>query len=149
MTATWTPGTGVKVESHIRIARPPAQTFAYLTDLESWHWWGGGLVSMTRLTPGTLRKGTEVQQVTRRRGRERTTQLEIVELVKDRELRLVGKDQAATFRLEPVEAGTRLTCEVAVPATGVSALIFRVLLRRFLAADLRKFKRAVEAVPID
>jgi hypothetical protein len=145
MTATWTPQTRVTVHAHVKVARPPARTFAYLTDFGSWHWWGGGLVSMTKVTPGPLRKGTELQQVTRRRGRERTTQLEVVELAKDRELKIAGKDLAAAFRLEPLDAGTRVTCEVAVPASGVSALIYRVLLRRFLAADLRKFKRSVEA----
>jgi uncharacterized protein YndB with AHSA1/START domain len=145
VTATWTPETRVTVHAHVRVARPPAKTFAYLTDFESWHWWGGGLVSMTRMTPGALRKGTELEQVTRRRGRERTTRLEIVELVKDRVLAIAGKDLAATFRLEPLEGATRVTCEVSVPASGISALFYRVVLRRFLAADLRKFKRSVEA----
>jgi uncharacterized protein YndB with AHSA1/START domain len=149
VTATSTPETRVKVQAHVKIARPPARTFAYLTDFESWHWWGGGLVSMTKVTPGAARKGTEVRQVTRRRGRERTTQLKIVELVQDRVLTLEGTDLAATFRLEPSEAGTQLTCEVVVPASGMLALLYRVLLRRFVAADLRKFKRAVEAAQID
>ena len=149
MTAPSTPQTRVKVQAHVKIARPPAKAFAYLTDFESWHWWGGGLVSMTKVTPGAPRKGTEVRQVTHRRGRERTTQLKIVELVKDRALTLEGTDMAATFRLEPFEAGTRVTCEVVVPASGVSALLYRVLLRRFVAGDLRKFKRAVEAAQID
>jgi uncharacterized protein YndB with AHSA1/START domain len=148
VTAIRTPGSRVSVQATVSIARPPAETFVYLTDFESWHWWGGGLVSMTKVTPGAPRTGTEVQQVTRRRGRERTTQLEIVELVNDRALTLEGKDLAATFRLEPLNAGTRVTCEVAVPAGGVSALIYRIFLRRFVAGDLRKFKRAVEAAQI-
>ena len=146
MTATTTPGSRVTVQAQVRIAGPPAKTFAYLTDFGSWHWWGGGLMSMTKVTPGAVRKGTELQQLTRRRGRERTTRLEIVDLVKDRALTLMGDDLVAAFRLEPLEPGTRVTCEVAVPASGVSALIYRVMLRRFLASDLRKFKRSVEAV---
>ena len=148
MTVIGAPGTGVTVQANVKIARPPAKTFAHLIDVESWHWWGGGQVSMKKVTPGPLRKGSQVQQVTRRRGRERTTQLEIIDLVKDRALAITGKDMVATFRLEPVEARTRVTCEVTVPASGVSALVYRVLLRRFLAADLRKFKRSVEAEPI-
>jgi uncharacterized protein YndB with AHSA1/START domain len=143
------PESRVKVKAQVKIARPPAKTFAYLTDFESWHWWGGGHVSMKKVTPGAPRQGTEVEQVVSRRGRERTTKLEIVELVRDRALTLVGKDMETTFRLEPLGPGTRVICEVAVPASGVSALVYRVVLRRLVAADLRKFRKAVEAAKID
>jgi uncharacterized protein YndB with AHSA1/START domain len=139
----------VRVNAQVRIARPPAKTFAYLTDFDSWHWWGGGHVSMKKVTPGAPRKGTEVNQVVRRRGRESTVRLGVADLVQDRALTLAGKDLEASFRLEPVGAGTRVTCEVAVPARGVSALIYRVVLRRLVAADLRKFRRAVEALGSD
>jgi uncharacterized protein YndB with AHSA1/START domain len=143
------PESRVKVKAQVKIARPPAKTFAYLTDFGSWHWWGGGHVSMNKVTPGAPGKGTEVEQVVSRRGRERTIKLEIVELVKDRSLTLAGKDLEAAFRLEPLGAGTRVTCEVAVPASGVSALLYRVVLKRLVAADLRKLRRSVEALRSD
>jgi len=146
--ATSAPASRVKVRAQVKIGRPPAKTFACLTDFDSWHWWGGGHVSMNKVTPGAPRKGTQVAQVAHRRGREHTARLEIVELVKDRSLTLSGNDLETTFRLEPAGTGTRITCEVAVRASGVSALIYRVVLKRLLAADLRKFRRAVEAATI-
>lgn len=149
MTATSAPESRVKVKAQVKIARPPAKTFACLTDFESWHWWGGGHVSMKKVTPGAPRTGTQIEQVARRRGRDHTARLEIVELVNDRSLTLAGNDLETTFRLEPAGTGTRVICEVAVRAGGVSALIYRVVLKRLLAADLRKFRRAVEAAPID
>jgi uncharacterized protein YndB with AHSA1/START domain len=147
--ATSGPASQIKVRTQVKIGRPPAKTFACLTDFESWQWWGGGHVSMNKVTPGAPREGTELEQVAQRRGREHTARLEIVELVKDRSLTLAGNDLETTFRLEPAGTGTRVTCEVAVRASGVPALIYRVVLRRLLAADLRKFRRAVEAAPID
>ena len=49
------------------------------------------------------------------------------------------------FTLEPNEAGTHLNASFEVDASGVSALLYRLFLKRFVASDLRKFKALVDA----
>jgi hypothetical protein len=99
---------------------------------------------MEEITPGPPRVGGRLRQVTAQRGKETSTELEITELTPNRALRIRYPNLDAHFKLDNAGAGTRLVSSVEVEAGGLLALIYRLLLKRFLAADLRRFKRLVE-----
>jgi len=129
------------------VNRPIAEVFGHLTEFDLWPAWSGGrLKSMTQMTSGAPGPGTELLQVFRRGARTTETQVEITELVENSALALESRGYRARFTLEAARDATRVECHVEVDAHGVMALVYRLLLPRFIATDLRKFRRLVEAL---
>lgn len=136
----------IKINVHVMINRPPAQVFAELTDLGKWPQWGGNLVSMKQISAGPLRVGSQFRQVTRV-GRKLTESLvEITEYAPNQTFGIKHPYFDGSFPLEPAKPGTRINGRFEAEATGLMALMYRLLLRRFVMADLRKFKGLVEAM---
>jgi len=130
----------------IGINRPPSEVFAALTDFGKWPQWGGGnLVSMEQISPGPLQVGSQLRQVNKTGGKPAETLVQVTDFAPDQALALERPNLRAAFTLEPIEAATYLNASFEVEASGVSALLYRLLLKRFVASDLRKFKALVDA----
>ena len=130
----------------IVINRPPAEVFAWLIDFGKWPQWGGGnLVSMEQISPGPLQVGSQFRQVNKIGRKPTETRVQVTHFVPDQTLGIERPNLRGTFTLEPIEAGTRLSADFAVEATGFSVLMYRVFLKQFVTSDLRKFKALVEA----
>lgn len=130
----------------VLINRPPVEVFARLIDFDQWPQWGGGnLVSMEQVSPGPLQAGAQLRQVNKLGGKPTATLVQVTHLVPNEALGIERSNLRGTFTLEPIPTGTRLSANFAVEATGLSAPLYRMFLKQFVASDLRKFKALVEA----
>lgn len=120
-----------------------------LTDFREWPKWGSQLVSMEKVTPGQLHVGTQIRQITRRGAQSVSTIVEITGFTSNHTLAIKSPDLAAVFTVAPARVGSRLVSAVEVEARGVGALMYRVMLKQFLAGDLRRFKHIVETRPVE
>ena len=137
----------ISAEVAVLVNRPIAEVFAHLIEFDLWPAWGGGrLESMTQVTPGPPGPGTELRQVFRRGAQKTETLVEITALVENSALALKSRGFQARYALESIGDGTRVGCRAEVDAHGAMALVYRLLLPRFIKTDLRKFKRLVEAL---
>ena len=135
----------IAVQSHIVIHAPPVRVFAALVDLENWPRWGGNLASMERIGDEHLRIGSQFRQVTKGGRTPRESLVEVTEYVAGQCFGIKGPNLKGVFTLEAVQPGTRLHARFAVEASGPAALMYRLMLQRFVAADLRKFRKWVES----
>ena len=139
----------IHVRVEVDINRLPSEVFLRLIDFAEWPKWGSQLVSMEKVTPGPLQVGTQIRQISRRGAQSASTIVHITDLTANQSLGIKSPDLAAVFTIAPAGAWSRLASEVDVEAHGVAALMYRVLLKQFLAGDLRRFKRLVETRPIE
>lgn len=134
--------THAQADVSILIDRPPDDVFARLIDFGTWPQWGGGnLISMEQVSAGPLQVGTQLRQMNGTGNKAIETLVQVTQLVPGRALGIERPDLRGTFTLEPVATGTRLSASFEVEATGFSALMYRLLLKQFVAADLRKFEQ--------
>jgi uncharacterized protein YndB with AHSA1/START domain len=128
------------------INRPPAEVFTELTNFGQWPQWGGGnLVSMEQISPGPLQVGSQLRQMNKTGRKPTETLVQVTQLMPDQTLGFERPNLHGTFTLEPIEVGTRLNASFKVEASGLSAPMYRLFLKQFVASDLRKFKALVEA----
>ena len=135
-------------EHTIEITRPPATVFPYLTEPEQLKRWVGGLTTFDPVDGESAHVGARSRQVMVIGGKEWKLDGELTALEPDRlvQARMVGKGFAATtsYRLEPLESGTRLTATV---ESEFSLLVGRLLgalvsreAQKKLRADLARSK---------
>ena len=130
----------------IIINRPPAEVFAWLTDFDTWPQWGGGnLVSMKQVSTGPLQAGSQLRQVNQTGRKPTETLVQVTDFVPDRTFGIERPNLRGTFTLEPVMTGTQLNAVFEVDAAGLSALMYRLFIKRFVMNDLRKLKALIEA----
>ncbi len=130
----------------IVIHRAPAEVFAALTDFGNWPQWGGGnIVSVEQISPSPLQAGSQLRQVNKTGRQSTETLVQVTDFAPDQALAIERQNLRGAFTLEATEAGTRLNASFEVESSGFSALMYRLLLKQFLASDLRKFKALVEA----
>ena len=130
----------------IIINRPPAEVFAWLTDFDTWPQWGGGnLVSMKQVSAGPLQAGSQLRQVNQTGRKPTETLVQVTDFVPDRTFGIERPNLRGTFTLEPVMTGTQLNAVFEVDAAGLSALMYRLFIKRFVMNDLRKLKALIEA----
>jgi uncharacterized membrane protein len=149
------PGYEVRVprfEQEVRIGRPPADVFTYLTDLANLPEWQGSVVEVRRDDDGPLRTGARFTEVRRLAGRRLESTVEVVTLDPDRELtlRAIAGPAPGTVRhvLEPDSEGTRLRIVGELAGGGLRGLAGPLLeraARREVENDLRRLKRLLEA----
>lgn len=136
----------IQTSVSISINCPPPEVFGELINFSRWPQWGGGsLVSMEQVSAGPLQVGAQLRQVNGTGDKATETLVQVTQLAPRWTLGIARPDLHATFTLEPVETGTRLNAAFEVEATGFRALMFRLLLKQFVIADLRKFKRPMSA----
>lgn len=130
----------------IIINRPPAEVFAWLTDFDTWPQWGGGnLVSMKQVSAGPLQAGSQLRQVNQTGRKPTETLVQVTDFVPDQTFGIERPNLRGTFALEPVTTGTQLNAVFEVNAAGLSALMYRLFIKRFVMNDLRKLKALIEA----
>ncbi len=135
----------ITINAHMVIHAPPAQVFAQLTDIDKWPQWGGNLESMEQISAGSLQVGSQIRQVTKRGRKPGESIIDVSEYVPGSRFGIKGQNLEGTFMLEPVDADTRLNARFEVEATGFMAVMYKLMLKRFVMTDLRQFKRMVES----
>lgn len=137
-------------ESQLPIARPPAEVFAFVSDMTNGPRWQTGLHEVRRLTPGPLRVGTEHDFVRRFAGREVASRNRFVAFDPDRFVAFEFPQGWVTGRgsyaVEPDgNGGCVLTSRVELHPRGVMRLA-QPLLARVLRRDVRRDDETLRAV---
>lgn len=139
----------ISQESHLPIARPPAEVFAFVSDMTNAPRWQSGLREVRRLTPGPLRVGTEHDFVRRFAGREVASRNRFVAFDPDRFVAFEFPQGWVTGRgsylVEPDgHGGCLLTAHVDLEFKGAMRLA-QPLLARVLRRDVQRDDEALKA----
>jgi hypothetical protein len=135
----------ISVMPDIVIRAAPGRVFARLSDVESWPDWGGNLISMKMISEGPLQVGSRLQQVAKGGRNPTTSILEVTKYAPEQSFGIKGPNLEGVFSLEPLEADTRLHARFTVEASGLAAVMYRLMLKRYVVTDLRTFKKLVES----
>jgi len=144
----------VSVEVETRIARPPADVFAALTDVEHWPAWliASGILRVERLDPGPLATGSRLRISQTVAGRSAVLDGAVAVLAPGAAFGLRGKDKdGVTIEIGAVlvagEMATLLRWSVQV-GLPLRYRMFESMVapqaRRAAALDLEAFKRRLE-----
>jgi carbon monoxide dehydrogenase subunit G len=133
----------------IEIARPPADVFAYLADLDNLPRWQPTIRELQ--WEGELREGSQFEETRELLGRRARSRLEVTALEPPREFSIQVVDGpvplAVRHLLEPTAAGTRLTLEAEGEVGGLMRLAAPIAERaaaRQASQDLERLKRLIE-----
>ncbi len=106
----------------INTPRPPAETFAYLSDFSTTEEWDPGVVTAERLGDAPIGKGTEFRVVADFLGRKAALTYRIVEFEPGRALTLRGENATVVsldrITCEPSDGGTRVTYDADLALKG-------------------------------
>ena len=131
----------MRVTESIRIARPPEDVWAVVSDLDTHAEWRPAIVELTQVSPGPLEVGSRLREVLRWRGRELELDDVVTGLEPPRRLAIHGGWSAADFDLElllePEGDGTRVTMDWPLHP---KSLLMRVA-TPFLGGTMRKATR--------
>jgi uncharacterized protein YndB with AHSA1/START domain len=143
--------TALDVRAAIEIARPPEDVAAYEFDPANDPEWIGGVRTAEQLTDGPIAVGARVRRRGGFLGRPIEWVMDIVDHVPARRLAMheirSPFPMDVTYELAPAPNGTRASIRIQGQAGGVYAVLgplTPLMVRRSLAADLRRLKRAVE-----
>ncbi|MCP3855898.1 MAG: hypothetical protein GY698_14370 [Actinomycetia bacterium] len=130
----------------IRINRPVADVYAYLSDLEHTPEWNWAITNTAKTTAGPVAVGTRYQQ-TRTSPRPETETLEITALDVDRHIEVRGTLAALPARLSydlhEIDNATELTNTVTLEPHGplrLAAPVMRISIKHAVADNLDKLK---------
>jgi uncharacterized membrane protein len=134
------------------VDRPVEAVYDYLVDLERGREWMPGVRESQVLTAGPLRVGTRFRDRRVAGGRERVTDIEVVEVVPGRrhavQLSTLGMTMRFAFDLAPVgDSRTLVEYEAALTSPLVVRPLLAVVARAVESEDddiLERFKRAAE-----
>lgn len=131
----------MRVTESIRIARPPADVWAVVSDLETHPEWRPAIVELTQVSAGPLAVGSRLREVLRWRGRKLELDDVVTALEPPRRLALSGGWSAAEFDLElvlePDGNGTVVTMDWPLRP---KSLLMRIA-APFLGGTMRKATR--------
>ncbi len=103
----------IQGEVVFRVARPPAEAWTVLADLERAPEWVPDLIEVTKLTPGEVGVGTRYHEIVEMSGNRTEAELEVTTFDPPRTFAHAGQGGpasfSATFTLEPDEGGTKVT----------------------------------------
>jgi uncharacterized membrane protein len=143
------------VISHsIEIARPPAEVFAYIDQLDRHGEWQETIAAVRVLTEGPTRVGTRVVETRKVPGGDRDVTYEITEQDPPRRQSWQGIDgpvrSRGTVIVEPLDGGTRsrLTIELDLVGHGAGRLVAPLARHeagRHLPEDVQRLKELLEA----
>jgi hypothetical protein len=145
----------ISQESQLPIDRPPAEVFAFVSDMTNAPRWQNGLHEVRRLTPGPLRVGTEHDFVRRFAGREVASRNRFVAFESGRFVAFEFPQGSITgrgsYQVEPDgHGGSLLTSRVELEPKGVLRLAQPVLarvLRRDVRRDDQALRTLLEGLP--
>lgn len=140
-----------KIASTVTIARPPADVYGFLLDLDKNHT-DPTVESVTKSPEGPTAAGTSFH-FTHSRGPKQTS-MRYTSVTQDREIAFEGKvgplRPLGTFRFEVAEGGTRLSVAVAANPVGPLKLLSPLVNRmgqRIWNERLEHIKSALESSP--
>ena len=142
----------IRAEKSIVIGRSVEDVFAYVGDQTNAVHWQAGIVEVRRLTDGPSGLGTRHTIVRTFMGRRLAVENEYTAFEPGR--RIVFRTTSgpmpleASYLVEPVAEGTRVTSTIAMEASGFVSLaepLIAVSLRREMDAAFRELKRLMEA----
>jgi uncharacterized protein YndB with AHSA1/START domain len=140
----------VKVEHEVTIARPPADVFAYLTDLTRIPEWQATAIE-GRLESDRLEEGARAVEVRKFLGRTMESSLSVTAYEPDRRFAAEVVSGPVSFRidhvLEPRDGGTQVTFTIEGEPGGFFRFAEPVVarqVRRQVADDLRMLKLRLE-----
>ena len=128
----------------IEIAAPADEVFSTLADVTSWPAWASNLESFQPMSPGPVTQGSRLLHVSRRGNRRIETSFEVTDDDPPRRFAIASASLRCSFDLSPTPASTNMTSRFEVAASGPAAIMYRLLLRWWAAADLRRFKDFAE-----
>jgi hypothetical protein len=127
----------IRFSNSVDIARPRAEVFAYLSDLEHTPEWNWAISSTRKISVGPVGVGTRYQQ-TRLVPRPAVEELTVTQLVPDSRVEIVGDLVSyrahLTYELESTASGTRLTNSVELDPSGALRLVGGLLTGRIQTA---------------
>jgi hypothetical protein len=135
----------VTVTTELVIRASPGQVFKRLCAVERWPEWGSNLVSMKMISDGPLRAGSRLQQVAKNGRNPTTSVLEVTAFDPDQSFGIKGPNLEGAFTLEALGADTRLRARFTVEARGLAAVLYRLMLQRYVETDLRTLRTLVES----
>jgi carbon monoxide dehydrogenase subunit G len=114
-----------KFSHTVEIARPPAEVFPWLLEVDKVPRWTGHLETYERLDDGALGRGSRVRQVLDVSGRRIDVELEITSYdppsAAETRFSTNGIEVVNAYALEAAGAGTRLTQSVDAKPSGLAA----------------------------
>ena len=140
-----------------RTIRAPAElVFRAVSDVRGLPGTVPAIVRVELLSERTSGVGTRFRETRRMKGKETTTELEIVEYVENRRVRMVADSHGtrwdSLFAVEPADGATRLTLTMEARARKLLPKLlnplFKGLFRRGLGEHLDAVKRYCESVPL-
>jgi hypothetical protein len=135
----------IPINPHIVIYDSYIQVFACLTDIDKWSQWGGNLISTEQISAESLQIGSQIRQVTKSGRKPSESILEVTHYVPGQFFGIKGQNLEGLFTLEPLESGTILHAQFQIEATGLMAVMYKLMLTRFVMNDLQRFKKMVES----
>jgi carbon monoxide dehydrogenase subunit G len=133
----------------VRIARPPADVFGYLTDVEKLPDWQSSAVEVR--AEGELRVGTRIREIRNFLGRRAESTLEVIEYDPGRKFSLRVLSGPLPFEvrhaLTPEGGGTRLDWVAEADTSRFPKLAVRMMAgtaERQFKGDLERLKRLLE-----
>jgi uncharacterized membrane protein len=140
-----------KIERSIVVDRPSDEVWEFVHETTKDALWQTTLTESEKLTDGPMRVGTQIREVRHFLGVRIELTLEVTEYEPNRKsaIRAVSGPVPLTgsYRLEPLEAGTRFTVSGELDAHGLFKLaepVFARITRRELEANLGHLKDLLE-----
>jgi carbon monoxide dehydrogenase subunit G len=113
----------VQYRREIDVARPPAETFAYLADFAHAAEWDPGIAEARRLTPPPTAVGSRFEVIALFRGRRQRFEYVVTAFEEGRRVALRGEGEKArsddVITVSPQDAGTRVAYEADIRLKGV------------------------------
>jgi len=149
----------IAVTIETTIARPPAEVFARIADIDAWPSWliASGIVHVDRASDGPLVEGERLTVEQRAAGRAGTFEATVTALQPPTRLALNGRDgDGVTIDIDAALAsegdGTRLRWSIRI-GLPLRYRMFESMARpqveRAAALDIEAFKRRLESTPAD
>jgi carbon monoxide dehydrogenase subunit G len=139
----------LRMDHTVRIARPPADVFGYLTDVEKLPDWQSSAVEVR--AEGELRVGTRIREIRNFLGRRAESTLEVIEYDPGRKFSLRVLSGPLPFEvrhaLTPEGGGTRLDWVAEADTSRFPKLAVRMMAgtaERQFKGDLERLKRLLE-----
>jgi uncharacterized protein YndB with AHSA1/START domain len=139
-----------RFELSVVIARPPAEVFAYLTDVTRLPEWQSSAESVEVDAP--VREGTRIRERRSFVGRDVTTELEVTAYEPPHRFDVESRSGPLAFvirhRLDPAADGTTLDVEVDVKVSGMKRLAVQgplKLAEREFRSDFERLKQILES----
>ena len=137
-------------EATVEIVRPPADVFAYLTDMSKLPEWQGSATGAE--VDGAMRQGAQIRERRRFLGRDVRTELEVTAYEPPRRFDVRSRGGRVSFSikhtLEPAGEGTRLHAHVDVKVGAMMRIAAEgplKLAEREFRGDFERLKELLEA----